>query len=93
MSTTWAFIGLLSGREIALSLRGSGKRSVSKSALLVIKDLGILLFGLGVSFLLAALSNPVSLGGHHAQINEKTFLEKGIEHEKKSSKYWIQLGQ
>lgn len=61
MSTTWAFIGLLSGRELSFSLRKLGKRSIEQSSFLIFKDLGILTVGLAVSLILAVLSNPTSL--------------------------------
>jgi hypothetical protein len=60
MSTTWVFIGLLAGREIAMSFtdaRGKGK-SLSKSLRLVGKDAGYALFGLAVSIALAVSINP-----------------------------------
>ncbi len=51
MSTTWVFIGLLAGREIAIrwQLDGTLKRSVSK---MVFLDLGKVFFGLLISILL-----------------------------------------
>ena len=57
MSTTWVFLGLLAGRELALAwtLR---HRTVAESALLAGKDLGRALIGLAVSVALA-LGLPV----------------------------------
>jgi hypothetical protein len=60
MSTTWVFIGLLAGREIAMSLtdaRGKGK-PVRKSLKLIGKDAGYALIGLAVSIALAMAINP-----------------------------------
>ncbi|SMO77513.1 hypothetical protein [Fodinibius sediminis] len=60
MSTTWVFIGLLAGREIAMSFtdaRGKGK-PLKSSLKLVGKDAGYALFGLAVSIALAVAINP-----------------------------------
>lgn len=60
MSTTWVFIGLLAGREIAMSFtdaRGKGK-PLTTSLKLVGKDAGYALFGLAVSIALAMAINP-----------------------------------
>ncbi|MCW9707791.1 hypothetical protein [Fodinibius salsisoli] len=60
MSTTWVFIGLLAGREIAMSFtdaRGKGK-PLGTSLKLVGKDAGYALFGLAVSIALAIAINP-----------------------------------
>lgn len=60
MSTTWVFIGLLAGREIAMSFtdaRGKGK-PLGKSLKLVGKDAGYALIGLIVSIVLAIAINP-----------------------------------
>jgi len=54
MSTTWVFIGLLAGREIAI--RYQLEQKVSKSILrMVFSDLGKVFFGLVVSILLVFL--------------------------------------
>ncbi|MGM0588146.1 MAG: hypothetical protein ACQETE_07035 [Bacteroidota bacterium] len=61
MSTTWVFIGLLAGREIAMSLtdpNGNGY-PLKKSLKLIGKDAGYALIGLGVSIALALAINPV----------------------------------
>lgn len=60
MSTTWVFIGLLAGREIAMSFtdaRGKGK-PFKKSLKLLGKDAGYALIGLAVSIALAVAINP-----------------------------------
>lgn len=60
MSTTWVFIGLLAGREIAMSFtnaRGHGQ-PLSSSFRLMGKDALYALIGLAVSIILAAAINP-----------------------------------
>ncbi|NGP77245.1 hypothetical protein G3570_11405 [Balneolaceae bacterium YR4-1] len=60
MSTTWVFIGLLAGREIAMTFtdaRGKGK-PLKKSLKLIGKDVGYALIGLAVSIALAVAINP-----------------------------------
>ncbi len=60
MSTTWVFIGLLAGREIAMSftdVRGKGK-PLKASLQLIGKDVGYALVGLAVSIALAIAINP-----------------------------------
>lgn len=61
MSTTWVFIGLLAGREIAMSFtdaKGKGK-PMSHAIKLIFKDLSFALIGLVISILLAVAINPV----------------------------------
>lgn len=60
MSTTWVFIGLLAGREIAMTFTdGRGKGKPLKTSLkLVAKDAGYALIGLAVSIALAVAINP-----------------------------------
>jgi hypothetical protein len=55
MSTTWVFLGLLGGREIAIALRGykDGGRSIESAFKLVVKDFGYATFGLCVSLAIA----------------------------------------
>jgi hypothetical protein len=60
MSTTWVFIGLLAGREIAMTFtdaRGKGK-PLEKSLKLIGKDMGYAMIGLAVSIALAIAINP-----------------------------------
>lgn len=60
MSTTWVFIGLLAGREIAMSFtdaRGKGK-PLKQSLKLIGKDAGYAMIGLAVSIALAIAINP-----------------------------------
>ena len=63
MSTTWVFIGLLGGRELAIRIRernsGPKRKSRVKEALLMIgKDVGLATIGLLVSVALAMGVNP-----------------------------------
>lgn len=61
MSTTWVFIGLLAGREIAMSItdsRGKG-RPLMKSFRLIIKDASYAMIGLIISIIIAVAINPV----------------------------------
>lgn len=61
MSTTWVFIGLLAGREIAMSITDSkGKgRPLSNSFRLIFKDAGYAMIGLVISIIIAVAINPV----------------------------------
>ena len=65
MSTTWVFIGLLAGREIAMSLRAvrlAGQSSTLKAArTMIFKDLRAVTFGFVISLILASVVNPVVL--------------------------------
>jgi hypothetical protein len=61
MSTTWVFIGLLAGREIAMSItdsRGKGK-PLTNSFRLILKDLSYAIIGLIISIALAIAINPL----------------------------------
>lgn len=61
MSTTWVFLGLLAGREIAMSITdamGQGK-PLAKSLKMMWKDASYALTGLAVSIILAVAINPV----------------------------------
>lgn len=55
MSTTWVFIGLLSGRELAISTMLGNKYKFKDVFPLVGKDMLRLLFGLGVTILIALM--------------------------------------
>lgn len=61
MSTTWVFVGLLAGREIALAWRGVGEddRSVKEALRLAGRDLLYVTIGFVFSIILAAMINPV----------------------------------
>lgn len=58
MSTTFVFVGLLAGREIALRLRRESDRSWKHVFKLVSKDVTKVGIGLGVSIMLALWINP-----------------------------------
>jgi hypothetical protein len=64
MSTTWVFIGLLGGRELARSITdGSGKgdnsgNTIATAFRFIIKDASYALIGLIVSIMLAVSINP-----------------------------------
>jgi hypothetical protein len=59
MSTTWVFIGLLGGRELAMSLNRSGAdRSVKEVFVLLCRDVVKASIGLAVSLILAMSINP-----------------------------------
>lgn len=63
MSTTWVFIGLLAGRELAMSItdaNGKGK-PLAKTFRLIGKDVAYAGIGLAVSIILAIAINPVIL--------------------------------
>ncbi len=63
MSTTWVFIGLLAGREIAMSLTdSSGKgRPLPRTLRLIGKDLSYAIIGLIISIVIAIAINPIIL--------------------------------
>lgn len=53
MSTTWVFIGLLGGREVAMAIRRTGSHSLFVSVKLILKDFLLALIGLIVSIAIA----------------------------------------
>jgi phosphate/sulfate permease len=53
MSTTWVFIGLLGGREVAMSLRKSGENNTLSAIKLLTKDFSYALIGLIISIAIA----------------------------------------
>lgn len=57
MSTTWVFIGLLSGRELAMTWMKTGRQSMRQTMRMVSKDLLFVSIGLIVSILLALAVN------------------------------------
>lgn len=63
MSTTWVFIGLLAGREIAMSVtdRDGKGRPYRHTFRLIVKDLTYAIIGLIISIALAVAINPVIL--------------------------------
>jgi hypothetical protein len=59
MSTTWVFLGLLAGREIAFALSRTGGSNFKQAFKLARKDLVKAGFGLGVSVAIAFLINSI----------------------------------
>lgn len=59
MSTTWVFIGLLSGRELAISTMMGAEYKFKDVFPIVGKDILRLLFGLGISVMLALMIQNV----------------------------------
>ncbi len=57
MSTTWVFIGLLSGRELAMTWMRANNRTMKKTLRLITKDLASVTIGLLVSIALALAVN------------------------------------
>jgi len=60
MSTTWVFLGIIGGREIAISLARNkkGKKHRKKAGTMIFKDFSYAMIGLVVSIALAAAANP-----------------------------------
>ena len=53
MSTTWVFIGLLAGREVAMAIRNTGENSLLTSFRLMMKDFSYAMIGLVISIAIA----------------------------------------
>ncbi|HSP10887.1 MAG TPA: hypothetical protein VLO29_00035 [Salegentibacter sp.] len=60
MSTTWVFLGVIGGREIAISLARTkkGKKHRKKASSMILRDFAYAMAGLFVSVALAAAANP-----------------------------------
>lgn len=58
MSTTWVFIGLLGGRELAMKIH-SNKKDLRKTFIMIRKDVLFACIGLLISVLIAIVVNPV----------------------------------
>jgi hypothetical protein len=60
LSTTWVFLGVIGGREIAINLARikKGKKHKTKAMRLIIRDFGYAAIGLAVSMLLAVAAIP-----------------------------------
>ncbi|WP_029331666.1 hypothetical protein [Gillisia marina] len=60
MSTTWLFLGIIGGREIAISLARTkkGKKHRKKAGKMIFKDFSFAMIGLIISVALAAAANP-----------------------------------
>ena len=63
MSTTWVFLGLIGGRELAMNIRKSGDRTVKSAALMMARDTGAALLGLLVSLIIAMACNEAMYDG------------------------------
>jgi hypothetical protein len=57
MSTTWVFLGLLAGREIAMRLRSATDRTTKETFMMIGKDVGYATIGLCISVAIAAAVN------------------------------------
>ena len=57
MSTTWVFLGLIGGREVAMNLRKCGDRTIKSAFVMMLRDTGMALIGLLVSLLIAMACN------------------------------------
>ena len=57
MSTTWVFLGLLGGRELAMTLRGASQRGLPTTLKMMGRDVGLASVGLLVSLIIAMLVN------------------------------------
>ena len=60
MSTTWVFLGVIGGREIAVSLarKKLGKKHQTKAFRIILRDVIYALIGLLISIALASGANP-----------------------------------
>lgn len=60
MSTTWVFLGIIGGREIAVSLarKKRGKNHKMKSVRMITRDFTYAMIGLLVSVIMASAANP-----------------------------------
>ena len=68
MSTTWVFLGLLGGREVAMSIQNLGERNTASAFRLIGKDAGFALIGLVVSLVISMAVNDVVRDGILASI-------------------------
>ncbi|MCA1759975.1 MAG: hypothetical protein LC658_09420, partial [Bacteroidales bacterium] len=60
MSTTWVFLGVIGGREIAVSLarKKKGKKHKKKAVRMILRDVAYAFTGLIISVALASGANP-----------------------------------
>ena len=58
MSTTWVFLGLLGGREVAMKLAKHSHKSMEKTLRLIGKDILLAVIGLAISIIIAYAVNP-----------------------------------
>lgn len=59
MSTTWCFVGLLAGREIAFALRKVGNQTMKRALQLSSKDLAAVILGFIISLIVGIGANEV----------------------------------
>ncbi|MFN2423150.1 MAG: hypothetical protein ABR572_05190 [Cryomorphaceae bacterium] len=64
LSTTWVFLGIIGGREIAVSVsrKKKGKKHKQKAGRMIFRDFGFAMIGLVVSIILATGANPTLRG-------------------------------
>ena len=71
MSTTWVFIGLLGGREVAMAIRKTGDHSLGNSIKLLLKDFSYAMIGLFISIAIAiGVNDKLSLTSMIANLPE-----------------------
>lgn len=58
MSTTWVFLGLLGGRELAMTIMKTGDKTMKRTTQMMVKDVVFAGIGLIVSITLAVAINP-----------------------------------
>ncbi|MEC8379074.1 MAG: hypothetical protein VXZ96_02055 [Myxococcota bacterium] len=63
MSTTWVFLGLLGGRELAMALKGTSKYGIWPAVKIMCRDTGAALIGLVLSLLIAMVVNDTIRDG------------------------------
>ena len=68
MSTTWVFLGLIGGRELAMNMRNSGDRTVKEAFFMMMRDTGAALLGLLISLMIAMACNEAMYDGVMASI-------------------------
>jgi hypothetical protein len=59
MSTTWVFLGLLGGREIAMRINGTSHKTTRKTLKIIGKDILLALIGLTISIVVAFSVNDI----------------------------------
>ena len=70
MSTTWVFLGLLGGREVAMLIRGTSKKHLSRTIFMIVKDASKAIFGLLISIYVAtSVNSSVNITGIQSQIS------------------------
>jgi phosphate/sulfate permease len=59
MSTTWVFLGLLGGREIAMNVTKTNHKTIKKTLRIIGKDILLAFIGLVISIIIAMAVNPL----------------------------------